>query len=396
MDTKQKILWLAGGLVAVLLLCALAIGGLVLARRATAPAAPDLNDEQLATWAAATLQALQSTPAGGTPPAGPTAAASATPAMAPSPTAAPPTPAFTATPIPTPTPPCLAARFERDVTVPDGTSFAPGEAFTKTWRLRNVGSCTWTTAFTVYFDRGDHMEGPADINLPHAVDPGETVDVSVTLRAPDTPGTYKGYWKLRSDRGEAFGIGSSRDVAFWVEIKVVAPTLPPPPAPILNFYDEAPAAEWVSGAGLLPFGGPDNDPRGFVIQRSGILLEDGSRPAKVLQTHPEWVDDGVISGRYPAFTVVAGHRFRAQIGFIALSDGSCGVGDVIFQLNYKEGGALHPLGQWRETCDGALRSLDIDLSSLAGHTVEFVLAVMANGSSAQDWAVWVNPRIEAP
>ena len=36
-----------------------------------------------------------------------------------------------------------AATFVSDVTVPDGTSFNPGDTFTKTWRLSNSGSTTW-------------------------------------------------------------------------------------------------------------------------------------------------------------------------------------------------------------------------------------------------------------
>ena len=36
---------------------------------------------------------------------------------------------------------------------------------------------------------------------------------------------------------------------------------------------------------------------------------------------------------------------------------------------------------------------DIDLSSLAGKNVKFLFQVSANGSSGQDWALWINPRI---
>ena len=48
------------------------------------------------------------------------------------------------------------------------------------------------------------------------------------------------------------------------------------------------------------------------------------------------------------------------------------------------------LGQWTETCDGALKDIDVDLSSIAGRTVQFVLAVVANGSATQDQALWVS------
>jgi hypothetical protein len=109
------------------------------------------------------------------------------------------------------------------------------------------------------------------------------------------------------------------------------------------------------------------------------------------------VDNGVISGRFPAYTVVQGEHFTAKIGFLALADGNCGAGNVKFQLNYREGGgSVTPLGEWAETCDGTLKSVDVDLTPLKGKTVEFILAVLANGSSNQDWAVWVKPQIALP
>jgi len=94
--------------------------------------------------------------------------------------------------------------------------------------------------------------------------------------------------------------------------------------------------------------------------------------------------------------VVSGEHFKARIGFLALPNGTCGVGNVIFQLNYKEGGTLTPLASWSKSCDGSLTNLDVDLSSIAGETVRFALAVLANGPSSQDWAVWINPRVEIP
>ena len=55
-----------------------------------------------------------------------------------------------------------------------------------------------------------------------------------------------------------------------------------------------------------------------------------------------------------------------------------------------------PLGAWEDTCDGTLKDIDVDLTSLAGKSVQFVLAVLANGSSSQDTAIWVSPRVAIP
>jgi len=125
-------------------------------------------------------------------------------------------------------------------------------------------------------------------------------------------------------------------------------------------------------------------------------VEDGTSPSKVLEMHPQWVSDGVITGRFPAYIVRNGEHFTAKIGFLANSDGSCGTGNAKFQFNYKEAGVLKPLGEWTETCNGTLTSVDVDLKDIVGKNVEFVLAVLANGSASQDWAVWINPQVMVP
>jgi hypothetical protein len=72
------------------------------------------------------------------------------------------------------------------------------------------------------------MSGPASVPFTGTVAPGSTVDLSVNLTAPNSPGSYKGNWILRNDSGVLFGIGASANVAFWVQIVVGAtPTATP-------------------------------------------------------------------------------------------------------------------------------------------------------------------------
>jgi hypothetical protein len=140
-----------------------------------------------------------------------------------------PTPTSTDVP-PSPTPGiegCIdRASFVTDVTYPDDTEVAGGAAFTKTWRLRNDGTCTWSSSYALVFSHGDSMGGASALPLAGIVAPGSSVDLSVDLVAPTAPGTYQGYWKLRNNSGVLFGIGSGGDSAFWVRI-VVAPTAQP-------------------------------------------------------------------------------------------------------------------------------------------------------------------------
>jgi len=107
-------------------------------------------------------------------------------------------------------------------TVPDGAIFQAGDSFTKTWTLRNVGTCVWTTDYALIFEEGEQMGGDSPQPLSQEVRPGEEVTLSVMLTAPDTPGSYRGDWMLRNASGQAFGLGEQADVAFWVEIHVVA------------------------------------------------------------------------------------------------------------------------------------------------------------------------------
>lgn len=135
----------------------------------------------------------------------------------------------TSTQEPSETPlPCNAAEFVKDVTIPDGKTFEPGTAFTKTWRLKNVGTCAWTSGYDLVFAGGDAMSGPSAQQLTtDPVETGETLDISVDLTAPGSAGVYRGNWELRDPEGETFGIENSSAGVFWVEIEVVEPTETP-------------------------------------------------------------------------------------------------------------------------------------------------------------------------
>ncbi len=91
---------------------------------------------------------------------------------------------------------CDSAQFVSDLTIPDGSSVAPGAAFTKTWRLLNNGTCTWDPSYNLVWAGGDAMGPSLMIKLPVSVPPGQMLDLSVNLVAPGNPGHYKSLWKL--------------------------------------------------------------------------------------------------------------------------------------------------------------------------------------------------------
>ena len=172
------------------------------------PAQPDSVDSM------ATIQAIVTqTVAAATQNAPTSIPATATPVPA---TSTPVRPTNTAIP----TTYCDWVAFVKDVTIPDGTQLSAGEVFTKTWRLQNRGTCTWTPDYMLVYTSGDEMGSTTAVRLPGNVAPGQTVDVSVSLTAPAVNGYQRSYWMLRNPSGALFGSGSKANEAFYVEIKV--------------------------------------------------------------------------------------------------------------------------------------------------------------------------------
>ena len=113
-------------------------------------------------------------------------------------------------------PPTNRYQFIADVTVHDGAVYSAGEPFTKTWRIKNVGQAAWVDNYELVFVHGEQMGAPDLIPLPSAA-PGDTIDLSVPLNAPDEVGIYRSYWQLRDASGHLFGR------AMWAEIEVKEP-----------------------------------------------------------------------------------------------------------------------------------------------------------------------------
>jgi hypothetical protein len=110
-------------------------------------------------------------------------------------------------------------------TIADLTYIAPGAAFTKTWTLKNVGTCTWGAGYALVFDTGDQMGGPATVPITASVPPNALYTFTINLTAPGTAGQYQGFWKIANPQGVRFGIDATGK-AFWVKI-TTTPLAPP-------------------------------------------------------------------------------------------------------------------------------------------------------------------------
>lgn len=106
----------------------------------------------------------------------------------------------------------------------DGTTYAPNTAFTKTWTVKNIGTCTWDSRYLVYQVSGVYMTqqpGYWLVAQGQTVAPGESVDIRVGMTSYPENGTYRADWGLKNPDGEAISIkGGTHENTFYVKIKV--------------------------------------------------------------------------------------------------------------------------------------------------------------------------------
>jgi len=99
---------------------------------------------------------------------------------------------------------------------PDNTEFSPGEEFTITWTLENIGTSTWTTGYYINFASGEQMGAGEKVTLPYDVSPGTNVKISANLIAPEEEGDKQSIWRLYNPNDLSF-------YEFYILIKVKNP-----------------------------------------------------------------------------------------------------------------------------------------------------------------------------
>jgi hypothetical protein len=125
---------------------------------------------------------------------------------------------------------CDNAIYVSDVTIPDGTTVEAGKYFTKTWKVSNTGSCTWTATYQLIFISGDSMGGKATA-IGKIVKPGESADISVVLTSSSAAGNITGVWRLSNDKAQPFGDSLTVVVNSGTTTGTVAPTPTKTPTP---------------------------------------------------------------------------------------------------------------------------------------------------------------------
>lgn len=101
--------------------------------------------------------------------------------------------------------PCFNLLYIEDVTVKDGTRMKPGEKFTKTWLVQNIGGCAWRPGFTFQNVGGDSMRGTT-VTITEAIPTGAKRELSVELVVPSgINGVIESAWQMADTNGVFFG-----------------------------------------------------------------------------------------------------------------------------------------------------------------------------------------------
>lgn len=129
------------------------------------------------------------------------------------------TPTITLTPSPVPRSNCLKAEVTQQ-SLSAGPNVTQGQFLIKRWTVLNIGTCTWTTGFTiVYYDGTKFQPLPLVKNFHQVVAPGDFFIITFEFKAPTDVGIHKSYWMLRDETGQLFGIGTA-DIPLYIELDV--------------------------------------------------------------------------------------------------------------------------------------------------------------------------------
>lgn len=99
---------------------------------------------------------------------------------------------------------CDNFQFVTDVTYPDGAQVPAGSSFVKTWRVTNLGPCSWNKNYHLVFGwggKGTNWSGARAVAFPGVINPGDNMEISVTLTAPTKTGNYSAAFRLQNARG---------------------------------------------------------------------------------------------------------------------------------------------------------------------------------------------------
>ncbi|HDT11470.1 MAG TPA: hypothetical protein ENN58_01890, partial [bacterium] len=185
----------------------------------------------------------------------------------------------------------------------------------------------------------------------------------------------------------------------------------------INLKEMADKAKWTNGRGIVLQFGVDLGSDGTAKHLIEPTLENGKKHNKVIFTHPEWVANGMIAGRYENITIPKDNPMAIIAG--GFLEGAEGTDGVKFAMHFLLSGetidparTIRPSGvpvasgdripaslfgieicSFSAAYDKKIDRVECDLSGYAGKTITVFLIVTAGNSPEKDWAIWTTAKI---
>lgn len=280
---------------------------------------------------------------------------------------------------------CDFAAFAGDISIPDGTMIPPGTTFTKTWAIKNTGSCTWTPLYRLVYVGGDLLSERSVAMTETNVAPGETAHVSVQITAPKDNTVHRVYYKFMNADGGIFGVTDTtgKEQPVWTEFHS---------GKQYYFYDNMCLATWKTGSGrMLSCPGSPDDTDGSVYLLTNSMLQGGSsenEPVIVMQ--PPAGEQTTVVGQFPPVLVPEWAHLVTRIGCLNDLPNCSAHVKVTYSV---EGQPEQTLVEKDVATTDKTVKIDIMLGNLFKKSTSFIFYVTANGEGADNKVFFLKPLL---
>jgi hypothetical protein len=283
---------------------------------------------------------------------------------------------------------CDYAAFVGDITIPDGTMIPPNSPFTKTWAIKNTGSCTWTPEYTLVFSGGEPMGSPLSVPLTNTnIAPGQTAHISIKFTAPPDDKLHDSFWKFRNPKGGVFGVidATNKETPIWAQIRS---------GNTYSYIDNMCMASWKTGGGRnLPCPGNPSDTDGTVYRMSNSQWDNGDvENDPVLVMVPPAGQNTTIIGQFPPVVVPPNSNLTTRIGCLKEST-NC---NFHLKITYSvDGGPELPLYEIDHAYgyDPDKVNINENKFQLANQSASFIFYVTAVGDGADNKVFLFVPKL---
>ena len=274
-----------------------------------------------------------------------------------------------------------------------GSQVYTGEEFQVTWRIRNIGETIWDDQYSLVYAGGEAFGQDLAIPLAIYAAPGDIIDVSLMLTAPDMTGNYRGEWLLLAPDGTPFGVGYENPVPLAVDVIVSYNPVDYGDHELWQLFNGYSTAAWHDQFGPAFCSATGNiGVHGFVTRKETVIFEgtiEENDPTLVLQ--PPDGEGGFIEGIFPPYRVSAGNYFTTRVGCLD-ENHFC---DVTIQILIQVVGESSVEVYWEgtKTFDGDWIKIHQPLEKYRDQDIVFIFRVENNGNATDDVVGFFAPVI---